>query len=164
MVKRSGESFSTPPRACRPQPLGDRRPETPYICSVTFRQSRWGHLWATCFRSSLQRPSILKSSGPEPPGPKPPVNRHDLKHTQPSRTSPSGSGVSAVFADVVTDGTPKTRHHVGRLLTRVWDRLSASYGGWILTRISRARPIALWSGGWAALCIEISKEMPNRPR
>ena len=53
MVKRSGESFSTPPRAC-PQPLGDRRLETPYICSVTFRQSRWGHLWATCFHSSLQ--------------------------------------------------------------------------------------------------------------
>ena len=31
----------------------------------------------------------MKSSGPQPPGPKPPVNRHDLKHTQPSRTSPA---------------------------------------------------------------------------
>jgi hypothetical protein len=50
------------PRAVRLHPLGSRRLETPCICSATFRQSRWGHLWATGFRSSLRRPSFLKSS------------------------------------------------------------------------------------------------------
>jgi hypothetical protein len=87
MVKRSGESFSTPPRAARSR-LATADLKRLTSARSNFRQRRWGHLWATCFRSSLQRPSFLKSSGPQPPGPKPPVNRHDLKHTQPSRTPP----------------------------------------------------------------------------
>ena len=35
---------------------------------VTGALHRWGHLWAMCFRSSLQRPSFLKSSGHSPRG------------------------------------------------------------------------------------------------
>jgi hypothetical protein len=57
----------------------------------------------------------------------------------------------------------KTYHAVRNDRAKVISgKTCAANARWILRRISRARPIALWSGGRAALRIEVSKETPNR--